>query len=181
MAIFEFEGKRPSIGKGSYIAPEATIIGDVTLGENCYVAPGARLRGDWGKITIGAGSNIQDNCIIHAYPGGETIIGQRSHLGHGSILHTPKLGEHVVVGMGAIIMDDVKIGDGCLIAAGALVSAKTVILPNKLVVGIPAKIVAELSDKTIESLEEGTGYYLALPERCHKGIKQISLQEVMES
>lgn len=181
MAIFEFEGKRPSIGKGSYIAPEATIIGDVTLGENCYVAAGARIRGDWGKITIGAESNIQDNCIIHAYPGGETILGPRSHLGHGSILHTPKLGEHVVVGMGAIIMDDVTIGDGCLIAAAALVTAKTVIPPNKLVVGIPAKIVGDLSEKTVESLEEGTGYYLSLPARCHKGIKQISLKEVMES
>ena len=181
MAIFEFEGKRPSIGKGSYIAPEATIIGDVTLGEDCYVAAGARLRGDWGKITIGAGSNIQDNCIIHAYPGGETILGPRSHIGHGSIFHTPKLGEHVVVGMGAIIMDDVTIGDGCLIAAAALVTAKTVIPPNKLVVGMPAKIVADLSEKTVESLTEGTGYYLSLPERCHKGIKQITLNEVMES
>lgn len=92
-----------------------------------------------------------------------------------------KLGEHVIVGIGAIIMDDVTIGDGCLIAAAALVLAKTVIPPNKLVVGIPAKIVADLSEKIVESLEEGTGYYLSLPDRCHKGIKQISLEEVMES
>jgi len=181
MAIFEFEGKRPSIGKGSYIAPEATIIGDVTLGEGCYVAAGARIRGDWGKITIGAGSNIQENCIIHSSPGCKAVLGPRSHIGHGAILHTPKLAEHVLVGMGAIIMDNVSIGDGCLIGAGALVLENTIIPPYKLVVGSPAKIVADLSEKAQRNLYEATSHYLALPARCHKGIRQISLEEVMES
>ncbi|KGP76685.1 carbonic anhydrase [Desulfosporosinus sp. Tol-M] len=182
MAIYEFEGKRPSIGKGSYISPEATIIGDVTLGEGCYVAAGARMRGDWGKITIGAGSNIQENCIIHATPGCEAVLGPRSHIGHGAILHTPKFAEHVLVGMGAIIMDNASIGDGCLIGAGALVVENTVVPPYKLVVGSPAKIVADLSDETAQrNLDEATSYYLTLPERSHKGIRQISLEEVMES
>ena len=181
MAIFEFEGKRPSIGKGSYISQEATIIGGVTLGEGCYVAPGARIRGDWGKITIGAGSNIQENCIIHVYPGCEAVLGPRSHIGHGAILHTPQLAKHVLIGMGAIIMDNASIGDGCLIGAGALVLENTIIPPNKLVVGSPAKIVADLSETAQSNLDEVTSYYIALPARCHKGIIQISLEEVMES
>lgn len=180
MAIYEFEGKRPSIGKGSYIAQEATIIGDVTLGEGCYVAAGARLRGDWGKITIGAGSNLQENCIVHTYPGCEAVLGPRSHIGHGAILHTPKLGEHVLVGMGAIIMDNARIGDGCLIGAGALVLENAIIPAKKLVVGTPAKIIADLSETTQKSLDEATGFYLALPARCHKGIQQIALEDVME-
>ncbi|HBW37237.1 MAG TPA: gamma carbonic anhydrase family protein [Desulfosporosinus sp.] len=181
MMIYEFEGKRPRIGKGTYVAPEATIIGDVTIGEGCYIAAGARIRGDWGKITIGAGSNIQENCIIHAYPGCEAVLGPRSHIGHGAILHTPKLAEHVLVGMGAIIMDHASIGDGCLIGAAALVLENTIIPPYKLVVGSPAKIVADLSETAQKSLNEATSYYLALPARCHKGISQISLEEVMES
>lgn len=179
MAIYEFEGKRPSIGIGTYIAPEATIIGDVSIGKGCYVAAGARIKGDWGKILIGSGSNIQENCIIHAYPGGETVLGIRSHIGHGAILHTPKLGDHVLVGMGAIIMDDVVIGDGCLIGAAALITEKTIIPSYKLVVGSPAKVVADLNEATQKHLDEATSYYLALPLRCHQGIKQISLEEVM--
>jgi carbonic anhydrase/acetyltransferase-like protein (isoleucine patch superfamily) len=179
--IYEFEGKRPKIGKGTYVDPEATIIGDVSIGEGCYIAAGARLRGDWGKITIGAGSNIQENCIIHTYVGCEAVLGPRSHIGHGAILHSPTLGEHVLVGMGAIIMDYASIGDGCLIGAGALVLEKTIIPANKLVVGSPAKIVADLSEAAQRNLDQATNFYLALPARCHQGIKQISLAEVMES
>ncbi|MCL6479040.1 MAG: gamma carbonic anhydrase family protein [Peptococcaceae bacterium] len=180
MAVYEFEGKRPSIGRGSYIHPEATIIGDVTLGEGCYVGAGARIRGDWGTVVIGPGSNIQENCIIHAYPGKTARLGPRSHIGHGAILHTPDLGEHVLVGMGAILMDYVSIGDGCCIGAGALVTERTVIPPNKLVLGIPARVVADISDKMRKDLEEATGYYLALPPRCHRGLKEIKLEEVLE-
>lgn len=179
MAIYEFEGKKPVIGKGTYIHPEATIIGDVTIGEGCYIAAGARIRGDWGSIVIGNGSNIQENCIIHVYPGRHGIMGPRSHIGHGAILHTPNLGEHVLIGMGAIVMDDVTIGEGCCISAGALVKEKTTIPPFKLAVGVPAKIIADISEEMKNSLEEATSYYLALPPRCHQGIRQIDLEEVM--
>lgn len=178
--IYEFEGKRPSIGKGCYIAPEATIIGDVTIGEGCYVAAGACLRGDWGKITIGPESNIQENCVIHTLPDSEAILGPRSHIGHGAILHTPKLGVHVLVGMGAIIMDKADIGDGCLIAAGALVLENAVIPANKLVLGSPAKVAADLSPEAQSHLDVATGYYMALPDRCQKGLKPLTLEEVLE-
>ncbi|MCL6611421.1 MAG: gamma carbonic anhydrase family protein [Peptococcaceae bacterium] len=180
MAIYEFEGKCPSIGKGSYIHPEATIIGDVVMGEGCYVGAGARIRGDWGSIVIGPGSNIQENCVIHVYPGETARLGPRSHIGHGAILHTPKLGEHVLVGMGAIIMDWAEIGDGCCVGAGALITERTVIPPNKLVLGAPARVAGEISEKMRRFLETATGFYLALPPRCLNGMREIRLEDVLE-
>lgn len=180
MAIYQFEGKRPSIGRGSYIHPEATVIGDVVMGEGCYVGAGARIRADWGSIVIGPGSNIQENCIIHVYPGETARMGPRSHIGHGAILHTPVLGEHVLVGMGAIIMDWSEIGDGCCIGAGSLVTEKTIIPPNKLVLGFPSKVVADISEGMSRSLEAATGFYLALPPRCLASMKEIKLEDVIE-
>lgn len=180
MALYEFEGKRPRIGKGTFVHPEATIIGDVTIGEGCYIGPGARLRGDWGAIEIGPRSNIQENCVIHVSPSATAILGPRSHIGHGAILHTPRLGEHVVVGMGAIIMDWAVIGDGCCIGAGALVTEKMEIPPNKLVVGVPGKIVAEIGEEMRRRLEWGTEYYLALPPRCFQGMREVPLQHCLD-
>lgn len=181
MPIYEFEGKSPSIGKGTYVHPEATIIGDVKIGEGCYIAPGARIRGDWGRIEIGPGSNVQENCIIHVYPGRSATMGPHSHIGHGAILHTPNLGEHVLIGMGAIVMDDVIIGDGCCIGAGALVKEKTEIPAFKLAVGVPAKIIGDVSDDMRRAFDEGTAHYQALPQRCFTGIREVKLEEVCES
>ena len=175
MAIYEFEGKRPRIGKGTYVHPEATIIGDVSIGEGCYIGSGARIRGDWGAITIGSRSNIQENCVIHVNLDVAAVLGPRSHIGHGAILHTPTLGEHVLVGMGAIIMDYAQIGDGCCIGAGALIPEKMQIPPNRLVLGVPAKIVSELNEEIRSRLEWGTECYIALPPRCLRGMREVPL------
>lgn len=179
MAVYEFEGKRPSIGKGTYVHPEATIIGEVIIGEGCYIAPGARIRGDWGRIEIGPGSNVQENCVIHVFPGRSAKMGARSHIGHGAILHTPNLGEHVLIGMGAIVMDDVVIGDGACIGAGALVKEKTVIPAFKLAVGVPAKIIGDISEPMRKAFDEGTAHYQELAPRCLSGIKEIKLEDVL--
>ncbi|MCL6635067.1 MAG: gamma carbonic anhydrase family protein [Peptococcaceae bacterium] len=180
MAFYEFEGKRPVIGKGTYVHPEATIIGDVRIGEGCYIGPGARIRGDWGAVIIGPGSNIQENCIIHVVPGDTAVLGPKSHIGHGAILHTPRLGEHVLVGMGAIIMDYAVIGDGCCIGAGAVVREKSEIPPNKLVLGVPAKVAADIGEDMKKHLEWATGCYLALPPRCLGGMREVPPGECME-
>ncbi|HBX22095.1 MAG TPA: gamma carbonic anhydrase family protein [Desulfotomaculum sp.] len=179
MPIYEFEGKRPVIAPDAYVYPEATIIGDVQIGSGCYIAPGARLRGDWGAIVVGPRSNIQENCIIHSAPGVITILGAKSHIGHGAILHDAVLEEHVVVGMGAIIMQGVKIGAGSCIAAGALVTSGIVVGPRRLLVGVPAVDIGEVTDAFSASLETGTGYYMALPPRLFKGLREISLHEVV--
>lgn len=176
MAIYEFEGRKPVIGKGTFIYQEATVIGSVTIGDGCYIGPGARIRGDWGEIIIGPNSNIQENCVIHNRVGGSTILGPLSHIGHGAILHGPlELGKHVVVGMGAIIMDGVKLGDGCCVGAGSLVPAGTQVPPGHLIVGVPARIVREVSPEMRARLEKGTKYYVALPERCFVGLGEVKV------
>jgi carbonic anhydrase/acetyltransferase-like protein (isoleucine patch superfamily) len=165
LGIYEFEGNKPTIGEGSYIHPEATIIGNVNLGEGCYVGAGARIRGDWGRIVIGRESNIQENCVIHVGIHETAQLGARSHIGHGAILHSPTLGEHVYVGMGSIIMDRSDIGEGCCIGAGALVTENRVIPPYKLVVGVPAKIIGDVSEEMQKTLKDATAYYIGLPPR----------------
>lgn len=179
MPIYEFEGKRPRIDPTAFIYPEATIIGDVVIGKQCYVGPGARLRGDWGAMVIGAYSNVQENCIIHTAPDVVTVLGERSHIGHGAILHGPTLEEHVVVGMGAIVMDDVKIGAGSCVGAGALITAETVIPPGRLYVGVPAKDRGEIDPEMEKYLEYATGVYIALPPRCFDGLAELSLGDVL--
>lgn len=179
MPVYEFEGKRPRIDATAFICPEATIIGDVVIGKGCYVGPGARLRGDWGAIVVGPFSNVQENCIIHAAPGVTTVLAERSHIGHGAILHGPVLEEHVVVGMGAIIMDDVKIGAGCCIGAGALVTAGTVVPPGRLLLGVPAKDHGKIDQEMEKYLEYATGVYIALPPRCFNGLVELDLKDVL--
>lgn len=166
MAIYPFEDKLPVIAPGAYVHPEATIIGEVTIGEGCYIGPGARLRGDLGPIIIGPGSNVQDNCIMHCLaPHLPVRLGPNCHIGHGAIIHSAVLGVHVTVGMGAIIMDEVEIGDECLIGAGALVTSRTVIPPGKKVLGFPAKIVGDVTPEMRRQLTENTGIYHELAQR----------------
>lgn len=173
MALYEFEGKQPQIDPTSFVHPEATIIGDVIIGANCYIGPGARIRGDWGSIKIGDGSNIQENCVIHVAPEKEAILGVDSHIGHGAVLHGPTLEEHVVVGINAIILDDAVIGAGSCLGAGTVVVANTVIPPKSLVMGVPGQVIKEIPDKLAERLKWGTGEYHALPKRCFETQKVV--------
>lgn len=178
MPFYEFEGKKPVIGSGSFIHPEAVVIGDVTIGEGCYIAPGAVLRGDWGSISVGKGCNIQDNCILHAGPDGKTILDDECHIGHGSIIHEATLGHHVLVGMGAIVQDRAHIGDGCVIGAGCVVLSDSQVPPKKLVVGVPGKVVSEVSEELKKLTWFGTRHYQALPGRYQKTFREIPLEEM---
>jgi len=173
MAIYEFEGNRPIVGKGCFVHPEAVIIGDVTIGRNCYIGAGACIRGDWGKIVIGDDSNIQENCVIHVLVNGVVTLGNRSHIGHGSILHSTTLGEHVYVGMGSIILDLSEIGDGCVVGAGSLITENKIFPPRQLILGFPAKIVGEVTQSMKTRMEMSTGYYIKLPNRCNNGLLEI--------
>ena len=165
MSLQVFEGKFPKIGEGSYVHPNATLIGDVTVGKNCFIGPGACLRADWGFIRIGDNCNIQDGCIIHAQPGKGTQIADRCHIAHGSILHGAVLEEEVFVGMGCIVMDDAILKEKCCLAAGTLVKAKQVIAENKLAMGQPAQETKEIPPQMRETLEWARGEYIALPRR----------------
>jgi len=147
MSIYEFENKKPRIGKGTFIFKSADIIGDVIIGKNCYIGPGARIRGDYGSIRIGNNTAVEENVVIHARPNDITIIGSNVTIGHGSIIHNALIKDWAIIGMGAIISDWAEIGEWAVIAEGTVVKNKQKI-PNKTIaVGVPAKVVTEISSE----------------------------------
>jgi phenylacetic acid degradation protein len=174
MAVYMFEGKRPKIGAGCYIYEEASIIGDVTIGEKCYVGPGAVVRGDYGTVKVGDKTAIEDNVVIHARPGELCKIGSYVTLGHGAIIHNAELADWCVIGMGAIVSDYAHIGEWAVIGEGAVVKNKTVIEPGQIAVGVPAKQVAPVSEDYKTQWTQYKGLYADLAERRLKeGLKKL--------
>jgi carbonic anhydrase/acetyltransferase-like protein (isoleucine patch superfamily) len=145
MSIYEFENRRPTIGNGTFIFKSADIIGDVIIGENCYIGPGARIRGDYGSIRIGDNTAIEENVVIHARPDDITNIGSYVTIGHASIIHNATIHDWAVIGMGAIISDWSEIGEWAVVAEGAVVKNKQMIPKRAIAVGVPAKVVSEIS------------------------------------
>ena len=142
--------------EGRFIAPNATIVGDVVLGENVSIWYGAVLRGDSGCITIGDGSNVQDNCIIHE----KTTLGKYCTVGHGVILHGCTVGDGCLIGMGSIVLDGAVLEEGCLVGAGALVTGKTHAPAGSVLLGNPAKIVKQLTPEQIEKDRQNALHYI---------------------
>ena len=172
--IYEFNGYTPVIDPSSYIHKEATIIGNVIIGKNVYVGPGASIRGDWGKITIMDGCNVQDNCTIHIFPGKDVILEENAHIGHGAIIHGSHIGKNTLIGMNSVIMDDVIIGEECIIGALCFVKGEMKIPNRKIVVGNPAKIKGEVSDDMIKWKKKGTELYQNLPKECRELMKECN-------
>ncbi|MGB9298975.1 MAG: DapH/DapD/GlmU-related protein [Anaerolineae bacterium] len=171
MGFWEFEGKRPTVADGAFVHPEATIIGGVEIGEGCYVGAGAVLRGDWGDIVVGAGSNIQEDCVLHVRPDEVTLLGPDCQIGHGVIIDGAQLGRHVMVGMHAVVHDGVVVGDDALIGSGCVVLADMEVPAGKMVVGVPGKIVGDVSADQKVAWEWGLRQYQALPARCLNGLR----------
>jgi len=170
MAIYEFNGFKPVIKPSSFIHPQASVSGNVIIGENVYVGPGAAIRGDWGQIIIEDGCNIQENCTIHMFPGTTVHLKKGAHVGHGAIIHGAILEENCLIGMNSVIMDDVVIGKESIVGALCFVSANTNIPRRSLVVGNPAKIIKQVSDEMIAWKTEGTKLYQKLPQDCHSSL-----------
>lgn len=177
--IYEFEGYIPVIDESSFIHPQATVTGNVIIGKNVYVGPGAAIRGDWGQIIIEDGCNVQENCTIHMFPGTTVYLRKNAHIGHGAIIHGADIGENCLVGMNAVVMDNVKLGAECIVGALCFVPADMVIEKRKVVVGNPAKIVKEVSDEMIDWKSEGTKIYQQLPKDCYNSLKECEpLREI---
>ena len=172
--IYEFNGYKPVIDPSSYIHKEATIIGNVIIGKDVYVGPGASIRGDWGKITIKNGCNIQDNCTIHIFPGKDVVLEENAHIGHGAIIHGSYIGKNSLIGMNSVIMDDTVIGEECIIGALCFVKGEMKIPNRKIVVGNPAKIKGEVSDDMIKWKKKGTELYQNLPKECRELMKECN-------
>lgn len=173
MAIYEFNGFIPVVKESSFVHPQAAVTGNVIIGENVYIGPGAAVRGDWGKIIIEDGCNVQENCTVHMFPGTTTILKKGAHIGHGAIIHGGIIGENCLIGMNAVVMDDVVIEAECIIGALTFVPAKMSIPKRSLVVGNPAKIIKEVSDEMIAWKTKGTALYQALPGELHQTLKLV--------
>ena len=180
MPFYAFEGKKPSIKRDAFIHPDAVLIGDVEIDAGCYIGAGAVIRGDIGSITIGKGSNVQENCVIHTYPDKATILHPETHIGHGSILHGCEICSDVLVGMGSIILDGVTINSYCLIGAGSFIPFNETIPSNSVVAGSPAKVIKKISNEQVGQMAKGRAIYQDLAKRYLKSLRQISFQEIYQ-
>jgi phenylacetic acid degradation protein/carnitine operon protein CaiE len=170
--IYEFEGIKPVIHPTAFVHQTAVVIGHVVIGKDVYIGPGAVLRGDWGSIRIADGCNVQENCVIHMFPGIEVVLETGAHIGHGAVIHGARIGENVLIGMNSVIMDEVIIGKNCIIGALSFVKAGENIPEKSLVAGNPAKIIKTLDEDTILWKTEGTKLYQQLPEMCYQSLKE---------
>ncbi len=137
--IYEFNGMKPIVHETAFIHPQAAVTGNVIIGKDVYIGPGAAIRGDWGKIIVEDGCNVQENCTIHMFPGVTVILKEAAHIGHGAIIHGAVIGKNCLVGMNAVIMDEVELGDECIIGALSFIKQGEKIPPRSLVAGNPAK------------------------------------------
>jgi phenylacetic acid degradation protein len=160
--IYSYDGVVPVIDPSAFVHPSAVVIGDVIIGPGVYVAPCASLRGDLGRIVIGAGSNIQDSAVVHGFPGTDTVIEENGHIGHGAIIHACTLRRNVLVGMNAVVMDFAEVGESSIVSASAFVAAKSVIPPRSLAVGVPAKVIRALTQDEMTWKLQATATYQQL-------------------
>lgn len=161
--FYSFRNFTPVVHESSYVHAQAVVTGNVIIGRDVYIGPGAMIRGDWGAIIIKDGCNVQENCIIHMFPGLTVLLKEAAHIGHGAIIHGAAIGKNCLVGMNAVIMDNADIGDECIIGALAFIKAGEKIPSRSLVAGNPAKIIKQVSDEMIDWKTEGTRLYQQLP------------------
>ena len=181
MPCYEIDGLRPVVDPTAYVHPTAVLIGDVIVGPGAYIGPCASLRGDFGRIVLRNGCNVQDTCVIHGFPASDTLLEDNAHIGHGAVLHGCVIRADALVGMNAVVMDEAEIGTGAFVAASAFVRAGLKVPARSLAAGVPAKILRELSDQELAWKREGTATYQRLTERCLATMKEVTPLAVEES
>jgi len=180
--IYSFKDFIPVIHESAFIHPQACITGNVIIGKDVYVGPGAAIRGDWGKIIIEDGCNIQENCIIHMFPGVTVLLKEAAHIGHGAIIHGATIGKNCLIGMNSVIMDNVEFGDECIVGALSFIKADEKIESRSLMAGNPAKFIKKVSDEMIEWKTQGTNLYQLLPAEMKTFWKECEpLREIPET
>jgi phenylacetic acid degradation protein len=171
MPVYSIDGLIPVVMPGAFVHPSAVLIGDVIVGAGCYVGPCASLRGDFGRVILEAGANLQDTCVMHGFPATDTRVGEHGHIGHGAILHGCTIGRNTLIGMNSVIMDGADIGDECIVGAMSFVRADFRAPRRSLVVGAPAKVLREVSDDEIAWKSRGTAFYQALAARSRESLQ----------
>jgi len=179
--IYEFNKYKPVVHESAFVHELAAVTGNVIIGENVYIGPGASIRGDWGKIIIKEGCNVQENCTLHVFPGKSVVLKEAAHIGHGAVIHGGKIGNNTLIGMNSVVMDDAEVGDECIVGALCFIKAEMKIPNRKLVVGNPAIIKGNISEEMIRWKSNGTKIYQELPRECKKTLRECEpLREISE-
>ena len=165
LRVYAIDGIVPVVDPTAFVHPTAILIGDVIVGPGCYIGPAACLRGDFGRLIIERGANVQDTCVMHGFPGTDTVVEEDGHIGHGAVLHGCRIGRNALVGMNAVIMDNAVVGESSIVAACAFVKAGAEIPPRSLAAGTPAKVIRELSEAEVAWKSDGTRTYQDLARR----------------
>jgi len=166
MPCYRLDGLTPVVDPTAYVHPSAVLIGDVIVGAHCYVGPLASLRGDFGRIILEEGANLQDTCVMHGFPGGDTVIERNGHVGHGAVLHGCRVGADALIGMNAVVMDGARIAPRCIVGATAFVKAGFECAEQSLVIGSPAQAKRPLTEQELRWKQRGTAEYQRLSQRC---------------
>lgn len=174
MPCYAIDGVTPVVHPSAHVHPTAVLIGDVIVGAGCYVGPCASLRGDFGRIVLHEGANVQDTCVIHGFPKSETVVEANGHIGHGAVLHGCVVRHDALVGMNAVVMDEAEVGPFTIVAACAFVRAGAKLPEKSLVVGAPAKVLRELGEDEIRWKREGTETYQQLARRCQASLVEVA-------
>ncbi len=174
MPCYAIEDLIPAVDPTAYVHPTAVLIGDVVVGANCYVGPNAVLRGDFGRVVMETGSNLQDTCVMHSFPGKDCVIEIDGHVGHGAVLHGCRIGRNALVGMNAVIMDDAVVGAESIVAATAFVKSKFECPARSLLIGNPAAVKRTLSDDEVAWKTRGTGEYQSLTARSLASLREVT-------
>ena len=181
MPCYAIDGVLPVVDPSAYVHPTAVLIGDVIVGAHCYIGPCACLRGDFGRIVIGPGANVQDNCVLHGFPDQATVVEENGHIGHGAVLHGCVVRRDALVGMNAVVMDEAEVGAQAIVAACAFVPAGMQVPPRTLEAGTPARPKRLLSDAEIAWKLEGTRTYQDLARRSRDTLREVQPLTALEA
>jgi phenylacetic acid degradation protein len=173
MNIYEIDGMIPVVDPSAFVHPTAVLIGDVIVGARCYIGPNAVLRGDFGRLVLHEGSNLQDTCVMHGFPNCDTVVEVDGHIGHGAVLHGCRVGRNAMVGMNAVIMDNAVIGEESIVAALSFVKAEMQVPRRSLVAGVPGKVIRELTQQEIDWKSTGTAVYQQLAVRSLATLRPV--------
>jgi len=178
--VYEIDGVRPVVHPTAYVHPSAVLIGDVIVGPRCYIGPCASLRGDFGRLILEEGANLQDTCVMHGFPGEDTVVEVDGHIGHGAVLHGCRVKRNAMVGMNAVVMDKAVVGEESIVAAMSFVKAGMVIPPRSMVMGAPAKVMRELTDEDVQWKSFGTRQYQELAVRSLHTMREVEADTELE-
>ena len=181
MPCYSIDGVTPVVDPLAYVHPTAVLIGDVIVGPGCYVGPCASLRGDFGRIVLHQGANVQDSCVVHGFPFADTLIEEDGHIGHGAVLHACVVRRGALVGMNAVVMDEAEVGEQAFVAACAFVPAGAKVPPRWLMAGVPARALRELSADEIIRKSDGTAIYHDLTRRCLDSMREVEPLQTLDA